>query len=71
MKVLQAYDARRGTVVQVREGHWKGEFGGMHGTIQWRSGQSEHAVVEVLLEDGRLELFWPSNLEAIERDIAV
>jgi hypothetical protein len=68
---LEAYEARRGTVVRVREDHWKGEFGGMLGTIQWRSGQSEHAVVEVLLEDGRLELFWPLNLEAIEREIAV
>jgi hypothetical protein len=68
---MQAGEARRGTVVRVRKGHWKSEFGGMHGTIQWRSGQSEHAMVEVLLEDGRLELFWVPNLEAIERDIAV
>lgn len=70
-KVLQAYEARRGSAVRVKDGHWKSEFRGMHGTIQWRSGQSEHAVVEVLLEDGRLELFWPPNLEGIERDIAV
>jgi hypothetical protein len=55
----------------VKDAHWKSEFGGMHGTIQWRSGQSEHAMVEVLLEDGRLELFWVPNLEAIERDLAV
>jgi hypothetical protein len=68
---LQAYDARRGTVVRVREGHWKGEFAGMRGTIQHCWGNSEHAAVDVLLEDGRLELFWPPNLEAIERDIAV
>jgi hypothetical protein len=58
-------------MVRVKEGHWKGEFGGMYGTIQWRSGRSEHAMVEVLLEDGHLELFWPPNLEAGYRDIAV
>jgi hypothetical protein len=68
---LQPYEARRGTAVRVKDAHWKSEFGGMHGTIHWRSGQSEHAMVEVLLEDGRLELFWVPNLEAIERDIAV
>jgi predicted Ser/Thr protein kinase len=68
---LQAYDARRGTVVRVKDAHWKSEFRGMHGTIQWLSGQSEHAVVEVLLEDGRRELFWLPNVEAIEQDIAV
>jgi hypothetical protein len=68
---LEAYEARRGTVVRVREGHWKAQFAGMRGTIQTCWGQSEHAAVDVLLEDGRLELFWLPNLEAVERDIAV
>ena len=70
-KLLEAYEARRGTVVRVREGHWKAQFAGMRGTIQTCWGQSEHAAVDVLLEDGRLELFWLPNLEAVERDIAV
>jgi hypothetical protein len=43
----------------------------MRGTIQACWGQSEHAAVDVLLEDGRSELFWLPNLEAVERDIAV
>lgn len=68
---MEAYEARRGTVVRVREGHWKTEFAGMHGTIQACWGQSEHAAVDVRLEDGRSELFWLPNLEAVERDIAV
>jgi hypothetical protein len=55
----------------VREGHWKSQFAGMHGTIQKCSGNSEHAAVDVLLEDGRSELFWLSNLEAVDVDIAV
>jgi len=69
--ILEPYDARRGTLVRVREGHWKSEFAGMLGTVQKCWGASEHAAVEVLMEDGRLELFWPPNLDAVEGDIAV
>ena len=68
---MQAYDARRGTVVRVKDGHWKSQFAGMRGTIQKCWGNSEYAAVDVLLEDGRLELFWLPDLEAVERDIAV
>jgi hypothetical protein len=70
---LQAYEARRGTVVRVREGHWKSQFAGMRGTIQRCWGQSEHAAVDVLLEDGRSELFWLPDLAVVdgEGDIAV
>jgi len=68
---VEWYEARRGKVVQVRRGHWKDEFAGMHGTIQKRWGNSEHAAVEVLLEDGRSELFWLPNLEPVTEDIAV
>ena len=65
---MQAYEARRGRVVQVRHGHWKDDLAGMHGTIQERWGNSEHAAVEVLLEDGSSELFWLADLdEADER----
>ena len=69
--ILEPYDARRGTMVRVREGHWKSEFAGMLGTIQNCSGQSEHAVVDVLLEDRRSELFWLSDLEVVDRAVAV
>jgi hypothetical protein len=68
---LQAYEARRGTLVRVREGHWKHEFAGMLGTIQRCWGQSEHASVDVLLEDRRSELFWLSDLEVADEAIAV
>jgi len=71
LKLLQAYDARRGTVVRVREGHWKSQFAGMYGTIQHCWGNSEHAAVDVLLEDGRSELFWLPDLSVVEEDIAV
>lgn len=71
VNAVERYEARRGTVVRVREGHWKSQFAGMHGTIQKCWGNSEHATVDVLLEDGRSELFWVSNLEAVDVDIAV
>jgi hypothetical protein len=68
---LEAYDARRGTVVRVREGHWKTDFAGMLGTVQKCWGTSEQAAVDVLMEDGRLELFWLPNLDVVDEDIAV
>ena len=68
---MEAYEARRGTLVRVREGHWKTEFAGMLGTVQECWGQSEHAAVDVLLEDRRSELFWLTDLEVVEGAIAV
>jgi len=55
----------------VREGHWKSQFAGMIGTVQNCWGNSEHAAVDVLLEDGRSELFWLTDLSVAEGDIAV
>ena len=68
---MEAYEARRGTRVRIREGHWKTEFAGMHGTIQKCWGNSEHAAVDVRLEDGRSEFFWLPDLEVLETTIAV
>ena len=71
IRLLQAYEARKGKVVQVRNGHWKDEFAGMRGTIQARWGNSEHAAVEVLLEDGSSELFWLADLSEVDEHITV
>ena len=68
---MQAYEARRGKEVQVRHGHWKDEFARMRGTIQERWGNSEHAAVEVLLEDGSSELFWLADLSEVDWRISV
>jgi hypothetical protein len=68
---MQAHDARRGTVVRVRDGHWKRQFAGMRGTVQNLWGQSEYAAVDVLLEDGRSELFWLPDLAVVDEDIAI
>jgi len=58
-------------VVRVRHGHWKDGFAGMRGTIQGRWGNSEHAAVEVLLEDGSSELFWLADLSEMDERITV
>jgi hypothetical protein len=69
---MQAYEARRGTMVRVADGHWKDQFAGMRGTVQNLWGQSENVAVDVLLEDGRSELFWLPDLSLVdEEDIAV
>ena len=68
---MQVNEARRGTLVRVREGHWKSQFAGMTGTVQNCWGNSEHAAVYVLLEDGRAELFWLTDLSVVDEDIAV
>ena len=60
---MEPHAARRGTVVRIREGHWKTEFAGMLSTIQVCMGQSDHAALDVRLQDGRSELFCLPNLE--------
>ena len=42
----------------------------MSGTIQKCWGNSEYAAVDVLLEDGRSELFWLPDLAVVDEDIA-
>jgi hypothetical protein len=43
----------------------------MLGTVQHCWGQSEHAAVDVLLEDRRSELFWITDLDVADEAIAV
>ena len=70
LKLLQANEARRGTVVRVRDGHRRWQFAGMCGTVRHLWGPSEHAAVDVLLEDGSSELFWLDDLSVVDEDIA-
>ena len=68
---MEAYEARRGTLVRVREGRGNSRFAGMTGTIQEPSVTYAHGAVDVLLEDGSLRLFWLSDLSVMDEDIAV
>lgn len=70
ISVLEAFEARRGTMVRVREGHWKARFAGMCGTVQKCWAESEYAAVDVVFEDEHMELFWLPNLEVVDEDTA-
>jgi hypothetical protein len=40
----------------------------MVGTIEHRFGHPEYLALDVRLDDGRLELFWPHKLESAEQE---
>ena len=65
-----SHEARKGTIVRVREGHWNRQLTGMIGTVQKCWGDSDFAAVDVKLDDGRLELFWLPELSVLDEDAA-
>ena len=62
-ELMDLEDARVGTRVRVlldyKEPHQQGSVG----TIKKRYGMPNYRVFEVLLPDGRMELFWDHQLE--------
>jgi hypothetical protein len=66
VNLLQSNQALPGVVVRVREGHRKPQFDGMLGTIKKTFGHPDYTAVDVLLEDGRAELFWHHQLDMVE-----
>lgn len=58
-----------GTVVRVKDGHRREYLRGKLGTIQKHFGHPEYLAVDVLLEDGRLELFWHYDLEEVQDEV--
>ena len=60
---MKSYEARPGVMVRVRKGHRKSELEGMLGTIKQTFGHPDYAAVDVLLDNGQLELFWYHQLE--------
>jgi hypothetical protein len=63
---LQSHEAQPGIRVRVKDGHRKPEYDGVLGTIKQRYGHPEYVALDVLLDDGRLELFWFHQLDAVE-----
>jgi hypothetical protein len=49
----------------IRAGHHTANWSGQEGTIAKRSGDPTYSALDVLLDDGRLELFWHYELEEI------
>jgi hypothetical protein len=63
---LQSHEAFIGARVRVLETDRRAELRGMFGTIEHRFGRLEYLALDVRLDDGRLELFWPRGLERAE-----
>jgi hypothetical protein len=58
-------EARIGKRVRIRADHPSTALRGLMGTIEKRWGHPDHVALDVLLDDGRLELFWYHELEEI------
>ena len=63
---MQSHEALIGVRVRVLETDRRAELRGMYGTIEHRWGHPEYLALDVRLDDGRLELFWPRGLESAE-----
>jgi hypothetical protein len=70
MSLLETQEARTGTTVRVKEGYRKRDLVGMRGTVQKCWGHPDYAAVDVLLEDGRMELLWFHQLEVVRESDA-
>ncbi|CAN5607362.1 hypothetical protein BH24ACT20_BH24ACT20_03490 [soil metagenome] len=60
---MQSYGYRIGETVQVGDRHSREHLRGQVGTIKEGFGHPHHPALNVLLEDGREELFWHYELE--------
>jgi hypothetical protein len=49
----------------VADSGWRSEWRGLTGTISRRWGNPEYLALDVVLEDGRTQLFWHHELEEI------
>ncbi len=62
---MQSNQALPGVVVRVREGNRRPGLDGMLGTVTQTFGHPSHVAIDVLLDNGRQELFWPNQLDAV------
>jgi hypothetical protein len=56
-------EALVGTRVRVRDSLLRADLRGLEGTITRRWGHPEYVALDVLLGDGRMQLFWHHELE--------
>ena len=64
---MQPHEALIGMRVRVLESDRRAELRGMFRTIEHRFGGPKYLALDVLLDDGRLELFWAHGLERAEQ----
>jgi hypothetical protein len=65
---VRSEEAHIGKRVRVRDDHCKAELRGLEGTIANRWGNPAHPAFDVLLDEGRWELFWHHELEEVDED---
>jgi hypothetical protein len=58
-------EARIGARVIVGESGFRPEFWGLTGTVRAKWGNPEYFALDVLLDDGRTQLFWHHELKEI------
>jgi hypothetical protein len=63
---MTSEEALIGLRVRVGESLRESELRGKVGTIKGRWGAPEYVALDVLLDDGRTELFWHHELEGFE-----
>jgi hypothetical protein len=66
---VESKEAMIGMRVRVDEALREFELRGLLGTIRGRWGDPEYVALDVLLDDGRLQLFWHHELEEIEEGV--
>jgi hypothetical protein len=62
---LRSEEAQIGKRVRVRKDHRKANLRGLEGTIAKRWGNQAYPALDVLLDEGYLQLFWYHELEEI------
>ena len=65
---MMSQEALIGMRVRVRESLLRPELRGGVGTITGRWGSPDYVALDVLLDDGRSELFWHHELEDVKQD---
>jgi hypothetical protein len=65
---MRPEEARIGRRTRVRNDHRKADFRGREGTIAKRWGDPGYPALDVLLDDGRWQLFWFHELEPVDED---
>ena len=66
---MESHEAQLGVLVRVREGHRKSQYAGMLGTIRHRYGSPDYPALDVLLMNGRFELFWSHQLDKADAEV--
>lgn len=63
---MRPEEAQIGVKVRVSDPLLRAEFRGREGTITGRWGDPAYVALDVLLEDGKSQLFWHHELAGIE-----